>query len=200
MHLHKLSVGAGDKISVGWVCNDIQELPGIQLVSDCRELKLPDKSCVLVQAEHILEHLEEPRAALWEWRRVLADDGMLILAMPDLEIIIHLWKAGSVDWASVVAGAFGSLDPTPEALETFREILGDWPSLAKDWEAFMAKIYSLPRVDVHNPNAHVWGFCKRYLRALLEECGYYHIRLWNDHTALAGFALRRPKWSTRLQL
>jgi len=195
MHLHKLMVGAGNKISVGWVHNDIQELPGIQLVGDCRELNLDDETCMIVQAEHILEHLEEPRVALREWRRVLVDDGMLVLAMPDLETIIEMWRAGMLGWRDVITNVYGQARIPASTPPRLRAILEEaWPPSDKGsaWEALMAQIYGLPYEYEGQPNAHRWGFCKEYLVALLEECGFYHIHAWGDLTALAAFAYRKP--------
>jgi SAM-dependent methyltransferase len=45
-------------------------------------LPLPDESCQVVLASHVLEHLENAEAALAEWMRVLAPGGALILGVP----------------------------------------------------------------------------------------------------------------------
>lgn len=44
---------------------------------------LEDRSQDFVIASHLMEHLSDPIAALREWHRVLADDGLLMLVLPD---------------------------------------------------------------------------------------------------------------------
>jgi SAM-dependent methyltransferase len=45
----------------------------------------PDGSFELVHASHLVEHLNDPRAFLAEARRVLARDGLLVLATPNVD-------------------------------------------------------------------------------------------------------------------
>jgi ubiquinone/menaquinone biosynthesis C-methylase UbiE len=45
----------------------------------CAELPFPDENFDLVYANFVVEHLERPRAAFAEWRRVLKPGGALIV-------------------------------------------------------------------------------------------------------------------------
>jgi predicted SAM-dependent methyltransferase len=57
-----------------------------------RGLPLPDRSCSVVYASHVLEHLhraDEAVSFLRELRRVLQPGGVLRLAVPDLRILIR---------------------------------------------------------------------------------------------------------------
>ena len=54
----KLHIGCGDIIIPGWTNLDIDNLPGVDINDDARMLsKIPDESCDIIYACHILEHL-----------------------------------------------------------------------------------------------------------------------------------------------
>jgi predicted SAM-dependent methyltransferase len=57
-------------------------------VSSIDKIPVPDQTFDLVFASHILEHVKrnDIHKTLKEWRRVLKDDGILQLILPDLEI------------------------------------------------------------------------------------------------------------------
>ena len=56
---------------------------------DAAKLNFPDASFDLVIASDILEHMKDDEAVLREWRRVLADKGVLILFVP---AFMFLWS------------------------------------------------------------------------------------------------------------
>jgi SAM-dependent methyltransferase len=47
-------------------------------------LPFPDRSFDLVYASFVVEHLEEPEAAFREWRRVVSDDGAVLVVTPNM--------------------------------------------------------------------------------------------------------------------
>lgn len=53
-------------------------------------IPFPEKSFDIVVATDVLEHIEDDLAALTEWRRVLKDDGYLIITVPAYQ---WLWSA-----------------------------------------------------------------------------------------------------------
>jgi SAM-dependent methyltransferase len=53
-------------------------------------LPFPDKSFDMLVATDVLEHIESDLAALQEWRRVLTEDGFLVLTVPAYQ---WLWSA-----------------------------------------------------------------------------------------------------------
>jgi SAM-dependent methyltransferase len=93
---------------------DLLEAPGVDLVADVSgRLPFEDGSAELVYASHVLEHLPTARVpdVLSEWRRVLADGGQLLVAVPDLDRIAKLLvsRAGwftppHQPWVGVVYG------------------------------------------------------------------------------------------------
>ena len=64
---------------------------GRQIISDATDLRtIPDSSYECVLACHCLEHIANPLRALAEWKRVLKDEGLLLLILPH--------KDGAFDW------------------------------------------------------------------------------------------------------
>jgi len=65
--------------------------PGIQFICEATDLRPIQNStydCIL--ASHCLEHIANPLRALREWKRVLKEDGLLLLVLPH--------KEGTFDW------------------------------------------------------------------------------------------------------
>jgi SAM-dependent methyltransferase len=64
---------------------------GIQYICEATELKpIADRSYGCVLASHCLEHVANPLRALAEWKRILKNDGLLLLVLPH--------KDGTFDW------------------------------------------------------------------------------------------------------
>jgi predicted SAM-dependent methyltransferase len=85
----KLNIGCWRNGKEGWVNIDIVENSSVNLVWDCRK-KLPfeNGTVSMIFTEHFLEHLdyhEEALSFLCEARRVLAENGVIRIIVPDLE-------------------------------------------------------------------------------------------------------------------
>lgn len=92
----RLCLGSGNAPIPGWVNVDL--IAGADVRLDLRyPLPLPDRSVAAIYSEHFVEHLPLPavQALLRECRRVLADDGVLRLATPDLAAVLHAYHT---DW------------------------------------------------------------------------------------------------------
>jgi predicted SAM-dependent methyltransferase len=92
----RLCLGAGGAPLSGWVNVDFE--PGCDVRLDLRfALPLPDRSVALIASEHVIEHLAltDGLALLRECRRVLADDGVLRVATPDLAALVRAYQG---DW------------------------------------------------------------------------------------------------------
>lgn len=92
----RLCLGSGAAPIPGWLNADLDARADLRL--DLRgPLPFEAASAALIYSEHVLEHLEfeTGQRLLRECRRVLRPDGVLRIAMPDLE---HLLAAFAGDW------------------------------------------------------------------------------------------------------
>jgi SAM-dependent methyltransferase len=55
----------------------------LDFLADASALPLADGTLDYLCSSHVLEHLANPLAALWEWHRALAPGGLLYLVVPD---------------------------------------------------------------------------------------------------------------------
>jgi SAM-dependent methyltransferase len=61
--------------------------PGWQYIAEATDLSsIPGEAYEAVIASHVIEHVANPLAALSEWRRVLRQDGALVLVVPHREM------------------------------------------------------------------------------------------------------------------
>jgi len=68
-----------------------RKAPGTQLICEASDLTaIPDSTYESVLASHCLEHVANPLRALQEWKRVLVEQGLLLLVLPH--------KDGTFDW------------------------------------------------------------------------------------------------------
>lgn len=89
----KLHVGCGDVILAGWTNLDIDNKEGVDVTDDARTLsKIPDESCDIIYACHVLEHFGRNEVAnvLKVWNKKLKKNGCLRLSVPDFSKV-HLW-------------------------------------------------------------------------------------------------------------
>ena len=89
----KLHLGCGPDRRQGWVNVDVNARFSPDLVAAADSLPmLPDGSCSVIEACHLFEHLTltQARAALREWRRLLAPGGELQLELPNLSRCVEL--------------------------------------------------------------------------------------------------------------
>jgi predicted SAM-dependent methyltransferase len=94
---HYLHLGCGPEYIEGMINVDGYVMRKVDLWHDLRNgLPFPDKSCRFVYSCHTLEHLfpYEAQALLKEIRRVLADDGMVRVAVPGVEYAFEMIAKG----------------------------------------------------------------------------------------------------------
>ena len=91
--LLRLHLGCGPDKRDGWVNVDVNGRFAPDLMSSADHLPmLEDSSCAIIEACHLFEHLTlaQAKAALGEWRRLLAPGGELHLELPNLARCVEL--------------------------------------------------------------------------------------------------------------
>jgi SAM-dependent methyltransferase len=85
--------------------------PGIQFICEATELKpIQNSTYDYILASHCLEHMANPLHALDEWKRVLKQDGVLLLVLPH--------KEGTFDWRRATT-------PLAHMIEDYRDEVGE---------------------------------------------------------------------------
>ena len=61
------------------------KIAGRQIIAEGMDLRaIQDNSYNLMLSSHVLEHIANPIKALKEWRRVIEDNGYLVIILPDM--------------------------------------------------------------------------------------------------------------------
>lgn len=90
-----LHLGCGKRKIPGFVNLDLAKYPHIHYRRSVGDLSVfKSGTANLIYASHILEYFDrlEVKKVLREWRRVLKKDGILRLAVPDLEALVKVYK------------------------------------------------------------------------------------------------------------
>jgi predicted SAM-dependent methyltransferase len=95
----KLHIGSRTRVD-GWKSFDINPGPEVDFVGSCGDLsQFADASIETIYASHVLEHLPYHRElphALGEWFRVLMPNGIVMISVPDLETLCHLFISPNI--------------------------------------------------------------------------------------------------------
>lgn len=80
----KLNLGSGRDYKQGWVNLDWNDLDKPDIVHDLNKFPYPfeEDTFDLIEANHILEHLDRPFEVMRELHRILKSDGTLIVRVP----------------------------------------------------------------------------------------------------------------------
>lgn len=100
----RLNWGCGAAGEPGWVNSDIKSGPLVQLPCDIREgLPVPDGAFTYIVSIHALPEIPLPDlpGVLRELRRVLAEDGAIRLAVPDMDRAYDAYRRGDADYFEV---------------------------------------------------------------------------------------------------
>jgi len=109
--LRRLNWGCGEHTRPGWINSDIKEGAGVDLVGDIRRgLPLPSESIDYAVSIHALPELAfaELVPALEELLRVLKPQGVLRLALPDLDKAVRAYLAEDEEYFHHVREDAGS--------------------------------------------------------------------------------------------
>jgi ubiquinone/menaquinone biosynthesis C-methylase UbiE len=93
--MKKLHLGCGNKHINGFINIDARDLPNVDIVEDVKTLNsFDDNSIDLIYASHILEHITrvEYTDVLTKWYNLLKSDGILRIAVPDIEKVFQHYQ------------------------------------------------------------------------------------------------------------
>lgn len=114
MNLH---VG-GQERKDGWTVLNVQPGPYVDYVGDLRDLsRFADTSIDNVYASHVLEHVSQADVlpVLRGVHRILASGGKLLISVPDLDALCHLfispWATPDMKWHAMRMIFGGQTDP-----------------------------------------------------------------------------------------
>jgi len=148
-----LHLGCGVHVLDGFLNVDkYVQHPGV-MQADMYDVPLPEKSVRAIYSSHALEHLpiRHAKMALENWAKILESNGMLYLAVPDLEAIMRAMLDANVSdqakWDWYIYTLFGY------QIE---------PGLKQD----------NPDTPVCPGQFHTCGFTKAYLQKLLTSAGF----------------------------
>ncbi len=142
----------------------------IQADTDGNPLPFDSGSFDFISCNHVLEHVFETEKLVKEFRRVLAPNGLCIIAVPNLAA-----------WVNRVGFLWGN-QPLGSELGTERVTYGFRPG-------FLQK-----KLEPFRPSGHIRDFTPRGLRDLTEHCGFQTVGWW---TQSFGLMARLGKWAGR---
>lgn len=106
----KLHLGCGDYWFDGYINIDSNVYGGTDMIYDIRQ-KLPFQNGVveIIEAHDVFEHFNQGEAnnLIAEFKRLLIDDGMLILSMPDMDELVNHY---SIDKDKAIQYIYGIVD------------------------------------------------------------------------------------------
>ncbi len=106
-----LDIGCGASKQEGFVGMDIRSLPGVDIVHDWNDMPwpLPDESCKLVMASHVVEHVNPADGHFIRWMdevwRIAKYGGRLVISCPHgssqgfLQDPTHINACNEATWA-----------------------------------------------------------------------------------------------------
>jgi SAM-dependent methyltransferase len=134
---------------------DSGKRPGAQIICDGTNLKLvSDFSYGCVLACHCLEHVANPLRALEEWKRVLQEDGLLLLILPH--------KDGTFDWRRPVT-------PLAHIIEDYQNAVGE------DDLTHLPEILELHDLSKDKPAGTKEQFRQRCLSNEINRAMHHHV-------------------------
>jgi predicted SAM-dependent methyltransferase len=156
----KLNIGCGDLKINGYINVDIRDSVEADIIIDLEKIPYPYDSNSIdeILANDIVEHFshKDVEEIVKEWRRILKNEGTLIIKTPDFENIINILKRDST-FLRVTAALIGK----PE----------------KTWISIPHWLYG---AQDYSQNFHKLIFTKIELKKFLEYVGFKVHSITND--------------------
>jgi len=105
----KLHLGCGERYLEGFVHIDLAKYDHIDYEMPVNNLEIfPENSIDVIYASHVIEYFdrEEVKSVLEEWNRVLKENGVLRLAVPNFPQLIKVYET-SGDLSKILGPLYG---------------------------------------------------------------------------------------------
>lgn len=168
----KIQIGGGRHLLKGFLNIDIN--PPADIIFDVREgLPLDSDYAELIFAEHFFEHLDYPvsvKKFIRECYRVLEKSGVLILGVPDSELVIKNYVIKNKKFWKLMAKKWYSKRNFLPHLNTYIDLLN---------------YHFRDQDDDEKYNPHLWAYDYEKLYLLLKNAGFSRIEKWNFDKTIA---------------
>jgi len=126
----KLHLGCGKREWPGWINIDGGDFPHLHS-HDITKLPYEDNSIDLIYSSHVIEYFdrEEVVPLLTEWKRSLKPEGTLRLAVPDFEVMSHLYSGVNFPLEKFLGPIFGKMSMSNKTI--YHKTVYDFDSLSK---------------------------------------------------------------------
>lgn len=134
----KLNLGGNEKLEGGigsppledFINVDINNWPGVDIISDVRKLPFDVESVDEIRASHIIEHFcfDESQQLIIYWASLLKKGGLLRLYCPDARKISEAFCMGYIESKEFSKKMFGAqtYSENYHKVAVDRKILNDW--------------------------------------------------------------------------
>lgn len=127
----RLHLGCGRRYLPGWVHIDLSPGSHIDYQTSIENLSMfKGETVAQIYCSHALEYFDrnEVIEVLHEWRRVLAPEGTLHVAVPDFQALIRIYEITG-DLQSVLGPLYGRMTGEPKAHFIYHRTVFDYKSL-----------------------------------------------------------------------
>lgn len=111
----RIHLGCGEINAPGFVNVDAIPFSHVHYIREVDDLRIfPNEYADLVYASHVLEHIghRDVPKVLKEWRRVLKEEGILRLSVPDFDKLIGVYLAEERDIQAIIPPLMGGQNYT----------------------------------------------------------------------------------------
>ncbi len=127
---------------------------------DGQKLPFEEATFDFISCNHVLEHIFETEKFLREIRRVVRNNGLVVISVPNCAA-----------WMNRIAFLFGGL-PLGAEVGTESASYGFWPTFLQH------------KLNRFVPSGHIRDFTPRALRDLAESCGFKSVGWWAQNGGL----------------
>jgi SAM-dependent methyltransferase len=163
---------------------DVHTLTPVEVFAEAEDLRMfKTGSLDFVIASHVLEHIPDPLSALKEWIRVLKENGILWLALPNYRCNEYDFLRKPVELSHIIDDYNNNeKDIKEEHWEEFLEVVDGVPRDSPNFTKLLDERYRSKDNRIH---MHV--FDKKLIDGILK---YLHYNLYQDFQVIDSYCLK----------